>query len=206
MKKKSSIILLISIIISLNSCNSSAKITNGGYSNLSINLDSENYEISRLEEIEETGGAVFGIPTKTNKTSGWVFRFNGIEVNKTNRLIPTLSLIFNTAVISYGVNEIIKKPTYTYNMAGVVYNTTYENKYALSLLIGFPIAGAFNNLIFSNTATSVAAFNLNSNLIQKNPEIDVFLNPKYEIEYKQGIWGQEAKIKANVMGAKIKSN
>jgi hypothetical protein len=38
----------------------------------------------------------------------------------------------------------------------------------------------------------------------KNPDIDVFLNPKYQVEYKLGIFNQKASIKANVTGATLK--
>jgi hypothetical protein len=36
--------------------------------------------------------------------------------------------------------------------------------------------------------------------------VDVFLNPKYTIDYKMGLWKQSATVKAKIMGATNKSN
>jgi hypothetical protein len=35
--------------------------------------------------------------------------------------------------------------------------------------------------------------------------VDVFLNPKYTIDYKMGLWKQSATVKAKIMGATIKA-
>ena len=60
-----------------------------------------------------------------------------------------------------------------------------------------------NNMIFYNSANKLAIRKINARLIEENPKIDVFLNPKYNIDLKNKIWTQEATIKANVMGAKF---
>ena len=44
---------------------------------------------------------------------------------------------------------------------------------------------------------------MNTILIEGNLEIDVFLNLKYNIDFKNKIQPQEATLKSNVMGAKI---
>ena len=72
-----------------------------------------------------------------------------------------------------------------------------------SFAIALPIAGTLNNLIFYKSAQDLAIRKMNARLIEENPEIDVFLNPKYNIDFKNKIWTQEATIKANVMGAKF---
>lgn len=75
-----------------------------------------------------------------------------------------------------------------------------------SLLLALPIAGAINNFTWSGSAFSGATNELNYRLITDNPNVDVFLNPKYTIDYKMGLWKQSATVKAKIMGATNKSN
>ena len=60
-----------------------------------------------------------------------------------------------------------------------------------------------NNLTWGRASLKNASWEVNRRLVEENPEIDVFLNPKYKIEYTQGLFTQKAKVKAKVMGAKI---
>ena len=69
------------------------------------------------------------------------------------------------------------------------------------MIIGVPLAGALNNLTFSNSALGVAGSGLNYKLITDNPDIDIFYYPKYEISNKINFWNQKAYLKANVKGA-----
>ena len=111
-------------------------------------------------------------------------RFLGVS---TSQLVPIFSLLVNTAgiglAIDYALPESVPLPT--------------------SIAIALPIAGTLNNLIFYKSAQDLAIRKMNARLIEENPEIDVFLNPKYNIDFKNKIWTQEATIKANVMGAKF---
>ena len=65
-----------------------------------------------------------------------------------------------------------------------------------------PLAGALNNITFSQSALGAAGSGLNYKLITDNPKIDIFYYPKYEISNKVNFWTQKAYLKANVKGAK----
>ena len=52
----------------LGSCSTSKLIGNGSYSDLSLNVDSDKYEIKRLETLSVSSSSVFGIPKKKAKT------------------------------------------------------------------------------------------------------------------------------------------
>jgi len=187
-------VLIISVIV-LSSCSVQKSIENGAFSDISINVDSEKYELNRLNEIETDGWSFWGIPDKPVKKTGFVVRFNGMQLNSesrflgvsTSQLVPIFSLLVNTAgiglAIDYALPESVPLPT--------------------SIAIALPIAGTLNNLIFYKSAQDLAIRKMNARLIEENPEIDVFLNPKYNIDFKNKIWTQEATIKANVMGAKF---
>jgi hypothetical protein len=198
--RKLKVTFLVSISILVTSCSSLSSISNGGYSDLSLNKDSNEYELKRLKEIDVEGTAFFGIPMKAKKKQGTIFRFNGINIGKSNQIGPILSMLVYTAVTGFAINEI----------AGSKFNyDTYEEKDNLGLLpsfaIAIPIAGIINNATWSGSALQNASWNLNSRLVDENPDVDVFLNPKYDVEYNQGIFNQRAKVKGNVMGAIIKT-
>jgi len=47
---------------------------------------------------------------------------------------------------------------------------------------------------------------MNRKLVQDNPNIDVFLNPKYEVDQRLGLFKSKTKVKGRVMGATLKTN
>ncbi len=196
MRKIISITLLISVLFSFTGCSSYLQTANGAYSDISLTRDPDGYTVKRLAEVKETGKAFWGIPKNNkNKKQGMIFRFNGINLDQANGFWPTLSLIGMSTFGSLTIAGIINPGWF------------YYEEYAtllLSTAITLPITGAINNAIWSNSAYQTAAFNLNSKLLVQNPDVDVFLNPKYEVYKNNGLWSQEAKIKANVMGARIK--
>lgn len=201
--------------LSLYSCSSVSKISNGAYSDLSLNVDSKEYNIKRLNEITKEEKAVFGIPVgkKVNKTNGFVVRFNGVTISSGNKLLPTLSLVGLSLAAGYGIQAIsgFKQMKYTttvynsgaYQSYNYVQNSSEHNlNLVVASLIGLPIAAVINNQIW-NSALGRAAFQVNSQLLLDNDDIDVFLNPKYEIETTKGLFTQKAKIRLRPMGAKI---
>lgn len=196
MRKIISITLLISVLFSFTGCSSYLQTANGAYSDISLTRDPDGYTVKRLAEVKETGKAFWGIPKNNkNKKQGMIFRFNGINLDQANGFWPTLSMIGMSTFGSLTIAGIINPGWF------------YYEEYAtllLSTAITLPITGAINNAIWSNSAYQTAAFNLNSKLLVQNPDVDVFLNPKYEVYKNNGLWSQEAKIKANVMGARIK--
>ena len=188
------IILIISVVI-LSSCSAHKTIGNGAFSDISMNVDSEKYELNRLNQIETDAWSLFGIPEKPVKKTGFVVKFNGMQLNSgsrflgisTSQLVPIFSLLVNTVGVGLSIDYALPESV----------------PLGASLIIAFPIAGTLNNMIFYKSAQNLAIRRMNARLIEENPDIDVFLNPKYNIEFKNKIWTQEATIKANVMGAKF---
>lgn len=100
------------------------------------------------------------------------------------------------------INELVG-----YKTEDTDYGSYETNEYKLGLglssVIAIPVSGMINNQIWSDAAYSNAAWNANSRLLEENPEIDVFLNPKYDLEIKNGIWRQKVQLRARVMGATL---
>jgi hypothetical protein len=199
MKKNFGIFALAAITL-LASCSHQQFTGNGALSDVSLQRNSSEYEIKRLNEIEVSGKSFWGIPSNSynaNKNKkGMIVRFNGLELGRTPKILPILTMVG----YSFGVGGLLQETF------GVKDNGNYKIGTVPSILLGLPIAGALNNVTWSGSAFSGATNELNYRLVTDNPNVDVFLNPKYTIDYKMGFWGQSANVKAKVMGATIKSN
>jgi len=187
------LVLLILSTLLLTSCSSHRSVGNGAYSDISLERSSDQYKLTRLKEVNTKSKAIFGIPVgKKADKQGIVVRFNGINLGAQQKFLPTLSMVALTVFTGFTINNIIEQD--------------FDEKalsYAISGVAAIPIAGAINNQIWSNSAYSRASWNANSELLDNNPNIDVFLNPKYQIRTKNGFWTQKVELKANVMGAEI---
>ena len=202
MKKIIIITLLSALMIS---CKSQLGVSNGAYSDISLNRDSKDYSIKRLKEINADSKAIFGIPTDKNlsKKQGLVVRFNGINLVSAKRFWPIVSMVAVTAVTGVAIQSFggYKKETL---YGGYTYETKDPNiSFPLAALIAIPISGAINNQLW-NGSLNRAAWHANSELLRDNDDVDVFLNPKYDIETTYGIWTQTTKLKVRAMGARIK--
>lgn len=195
-------IVIIVFTILVSSCSSLSSISNGGFSDVSLNRNSNEYELKRLDPITVEGKALFGIPMKAKKKRGVVVRFNGIELGKSSQALPILTMIgytFGTGVLIndiVGTNDDWESSNFGDDKLGL----------PLSLVAALPVAAILNNFTWSGAAKQNASWNLNSRLVEENPNVDIFLNPKYEVEYSQGVFTQKAKVTAKVMGATIKTD
>lgn len=187
------------------SCKSQLGVSNGAYSDISLNRDSKDYTVKRLKEINADSKAIFGIPTDKNlsKKQGLVVRFNGINLVSAKRFWPIVSMVVVTAATGIAIQSFGgKKQETTYY--GRSFDTD-ESKisFPLAALMAIPISGAINNQLW-NGSLNRAAWHANSELVRDNDDVDVFLNPKYDIETKYSIWTQSTKLKVRAMGARIK--
>lgn len=190
------ILFVIIIAPFFTSCSSYSSVSNGAFSDVSLNRDSSEYTLERLEEINVEGKAFFGIPSRASKKKGVVFRFNGLELGKSNQAMPIITLLGYIVGSGFLINEIVGLNDKGQEILGI----------GPSMIIGIPIGGIINNSTWSGAALQNASWNLNNLLLEQNPDVDVFLNPKYSIEYQQGLFTQKASVRARVMGATLKTD
>ena len=213
MKKKFGVFALAAITL-FASCSNQLYTGNGALSDVSLQRNSSEYEIKRLNEIEVSGKSFWGIPSNSynaNKNKkGMIVRFNGLELGRTPQILPILTMVGYTFGVSGVLQEVFgnKDVTERYGNTSYTCRGCGDTKLGTvpSLLLALPVAGALNNFTWSGSAFSGATNELNYRLVTDNPNVDVFLNPKYTIDYKMGFWRQSANVKAKVMGATIKSN
>ena len=204
------IILLSLFAIVLSSCRSQVGVSNGAYSDISLNRDSKEYTITRLKEINSESNAIFGIPTdkSMNKKQGLIVRFNGINLTASKRFWPIVSVVgltFVTGKMISAAGGFKEETIQGYNYSFTVESDKPKIGMGLASIIALPISGFINNQLWDGSL-SRASWEANSKLLQDNDGIDVFLNPKYDIDVKRGIWTQNAKLKLRAMGAKIKTD
>jgi hypothetical protein len=184
------------------SCASSALISNGAYSDISLNQNPEQFEIKRLKEIKSAGKTVFGIPTDKNPGNkmGMVVRFNGINLFGAKRIMPVVSLAVLSVIGGSMLNDIVGYKTDDSGFYG-----EYKLGLGLSSVLVLPVTGALNNQIWGGLMTTGrAAQKLNRELVEKNSNVDVFLNPKYVINRRNGLWTTNTQINLKTMGATLK--
>jgi hypothetical protein len=90
-----STLLTVTLLTSLIGCQSQYGISNGAYSDISLNRDSKEYSIKRLKEVSVESKALFGIPIdkSVNKKQGLIVRFNGINLTASKRFWPIVSMV-----------------------------------------------------------------------------------------------------------------
>jgi hypothetical protein len=199
MKKNLLLYCFFATTLLFSSCSRSIHSGNGGFSDVSLSRNSDEYTLKRLDPIELSGTSLFGVPgfgsnNKNKNKYGMIFRFNGIQLGRTPRILPILTLAAST----YFLGNLAQ------NVAGR--NNQFKDNLptGVNYLVAFPVAGIVNNLVWSGAATSGLTNQVYYKMTSENPDIDVFLNPKYQVEYKLGIFNQKASIKANVTGATLK--
>jgi hypothetical protein len=205
-------LMFLSLIFS--SCSNQVISGSGGYSDVSLNRNSSEYDIKRLKEVEVVGNSFWGIPYMKNKESknksGFIFRFNGVSMFRTPAILPVLTLLSTTISMGMALEPVFGYKKVTQNYGGG-YSSTFEDPnspnvhWAIASVLSLPIAGAINNQIYSNIAVSNAMHEMNYQLVKQNPDIDVFSNPKYNIYNQTGFWKTEANVKANVLGSRIRT-
>jgi hypothetical protein len=226
MKKNVFYTILAFIVFSTTSCSKYLQSGNGGFSDVSLNRTSDEYSIKRLKQIDMDGNAICGIPgigaqnNKNKNKSGLMFRFNGIEIGRTSRIFPIITMLGFTAGYTILAQTAIKnnnvKPyPNDFNGNPTKKNTFFNNndyysesfgklRTGWALILGLPFAGATNNLLWNGVAASGLTNQVYYKLVDENPDVDVFVNPKYKVDYHPGIFTQKAHVILNATGATLK--
>ena len=197
--------LLCLAIALLTSCNQYIKSGIAGSTDVSLTRNSDEYTIKRLKPIELEGSSLFGIPgfgtnNKNKNKTGMIFKLNGFTIGSVPRILPILSFISTSVASGILVQSIGGTvDNYQSNRFG-----QYKINFPIAMLIGVPVGGMINNLVWSGSATSGLTNQMYYRLVDENPDVDIFTNPKYKIDYKLGVFNQKATIRADVMGATLK--
>lgn len=178
-------------------------VANGARHEHPIHLGDE-YTWEELNPVDVQGRAVFGIPS--NGGQGDNFSRTGLIINldgpggfRFPKVIPLLTMIAGTFVTASTMRE-AGGSEYDFQAGKVLYKLPY----VLSIPLAIPVWGAIQNAAYSGIANTGITGEMQRKLIEDNPDVDLFFNPRYDITYRQGLFSQESAIKANLKGAKMK--
>jgi len=203
--KLTQIALLCLAIVLLPSCSQYIKSGMAGSTDVTLNRNSDEYTIKRLKPVELEGSSLFGIPgfgtnNKNKNKTGMIFKLNGFTIGRVPRILPILSFVSMSVASGVLIQSIGGTvDNYQSNRYG-----QYKINFPVAMLLGVPVGGVVNNLVWSGSATSGLTNQMYYRLVDENPDVDIFTNPKYKIDYKLGVFGQKATIRADVMGATLK--
>jgi hypothetical protein len=158
------------------------------------------------------GNAICGIPglgaqnNKNKNKSGMMFRFNGIEIGRTPRIFPIITMLGFTYGYGYLAQEAFgrKKETFNTGFGSYTVKGDYRLRKGLQYIVGLPFAGISNNFLWDGVAASGLTNQVYYKLVDENQDIDVFVNPKYKVDYHPGIFTQKAHVILNATGATLK--
>ncbi len=209
-RKQKYILFFLIFIIIFSSCTNQLKISTGAKDYEPLIFNNE-YYIQDLDPIEVEGSAFWGVPsfTKNNKNkrnTGFLFTFNGVEMGRTKRILPMLTLLGMSLYGGQLISDLSGKQVKTAYGRKFTYNNDPKIKMWQATLISLPIGGTINNFVWKNAAFSGASQTLNFRLVDENPRIDVFFYPKYDISKTQYLWRQKTLVKARVSGAILKKS
>lgn len=194
MFKQLTYIVLVALIVTATGCASHVRTASRTDANVVLSVNPEQYTMRRLPEVKESGRSFWGIPSiPPGQKQGIVFTVNGVRIDRTSQILPAMTLVGLTLITGTLID--------TYVFPNPVVGTTGVGDFVLSSVLALPITGAINNLIWSNTATSVAALKANYTLLANHPTVDVFVNPKVEIESYRGLWSQTSSFSVKAIGA-----
>lgn len=205
--KLTQIALLCLAIVLLPSCSQYIKSGIAGSTDVTLNRNSDEYTIKRLKPVELEGSSLFGIPgfgtnNKNKNKTGMIFKLNGFTIGSVPRIIPILSFLSTTVASGLVIQSIAGQKLVPGNLGFPELKNRMPT--SVGLLLGIPVGGMINNLVWSGSATSGLTNQMYYRLVDENPDVDIFTNPKYKIDYKLGVFGQKAIIRADVMGATLK--
>ena len=157
---KKLIIFLFSVLL-LGSCNQTKFISNGVTDTKPLIFEDE-YQCKNLKELNLEGSAFWGIPKSTELSkdakhnSGRIISFNGVRIMGSSKLLPILGMITYTAVVGTSLSAVfgLKNEASYYEFGLPVYKPRLP--LVPAMILSVPIAGALNNLTFSNSALGVA--------------------------------------------------
>lgn len=201
MNRFHNILLPILSLVCLASCADQQKlVANGARHEHPIHLGDE-YTWKELNPVDIEGNAVFGIPSNNGQRdnvsrTGLIINLDGPGGFRFPKVIPLLTMIAGT-IATASTLRAMGGSEYDFQARKEIYSIPY----VLSIPLAIPVWGAVQNAVYSGIANSGVTGEMQRRLIEDNPDVDLFFNPRYDIRYKQGLFTQESTITAKLKGA-----
>ena len=181
-------LLALSLLcVFLGSCASQHSASNLSFVDVSLNYDSEDFDIFELQPVNRSAGSFFGF-TSNDESSAQLDRSTYATGNATS--LGAASFIIGAVPIIISANA------------------AAENTGGLSAVVGLAstvLWGAYNDVVWSNTVKNKAIERCNYSLVERYPDVDAFINPKYEISWNKGFASSTCRVTLTAQGVVLKN-
>jgi len=190
--KKLNLILLypLLLVIVLTSCSSQQNIANLSFVDVSLNYSSVDFEIVDLKPITMSAESLFGV-SENEFNSALLDRSKFNSGNGTSFGLATLIAggipIFITGLSSANLDQVAPPIPFFYGFISTL------------------LWASYNDLIWSNSIRNKAIQRCNYELQLRNPKFDSYINPKYNIEYRNGFAFTKCTVTLNAQGVVLKN-
>ena len=195
--KKLMLILIGALVLS--SCASTQQAGNLSYADVSLNFSSDEFDIVSLDAVSASATSFFGVSKNVNESS----ILDRSEFN--TEAGTTWGLVTMAAAVPAAIGGGIAAAVYE-EYDGWDYYTRVNGPMAFfASAIGIGIAGIINDVSWTGATKAKAIQKCNWALKQSNPNIDSFINPKYDVQYKKGVFGTKCTVTLSAQGVVLKN-
>ena len=196
---KKLMLLLVGALV-LSSCASTQQAGNLSYADVSLNFSSDEFDIVSLDAVSASATSFFGVSKNVNESS----ILDRSEFN--TEAGTTWGLVTMAAAVPAAIVGGIAAATYQEYDGWGNYYTRVDGPWAFfASAIGIGIAGIINDVSWTGATKAKAIQKCNWALKQSNPNIDSFINPKYDVKYKKGVFGTEYTVTLSAQGVVLKN-
>ena len=183
----------------LSSCASTQQAGNLSYADVSLNFSSDEFDIVSLDPVAASATSFFGVSKNVNESA----ILDRSEFN--TEAGTTLGLLTMAVAVPAAIAGGIAAASYEeYDYNG--YYTRVNGPAAFfASAIGIGIAGIINDFSWTGATKAKAIQKCNWALKQSNPNIDSFINPKYDVQYNKSVFGTKCTVTLSAQGVVLKN-
>ena len=183
----------------LSSCASTQQAGNLSYADVSLNFSSDEFDIVSLDPVAASATSFFGVSKNVNESA----ILDRSEFN--TEAGTTLGLLTMAVAVPAAIAGGIAAASYEeYGYNG--YYTRVNGPAAFfASAIGIGIAGIINDFSWTGATKAKAIQKCNWALKQSNPNIDSFINPKYDVQYNKSVFGTKCTVTLSAQGVVLKN-
>ena len=183
----------------LSSCASTQQAGNLSYADVSLNFSSDEFDIVSLDPVAASATSFFGVSKNVNESA----ILDRSEFNtETGTTLGLLTMAVAVPAAIAGGIAAASYEEYDYNS----YYTRVNGPAAFfASAIGIGIAGIINDFSWTGATKAKAIQKCNWALKQSNPNIDSFINPKYDVQYNKSVFGTKCTVTLSAQGVVLKN-
>ena len=181
-------LLALSLLwVFLGSCASQHSASNLSFVDVSLNYDSEDFDIVELNPVKRSASSFVGISANDESSA---------QLDRSTYAVGNATSLGSATFIGGAFPIMITAYTYA------------ENTNGRSIILGLAstaLWGVYNDVVWSNTVKNKAIERCNYSLVERYPDIDAFINPKYEISWSKGFATTTCRVTLTAQGVVLKN-